>query len=118
MPQRRSLLRQVGESCQMCRRHCILGILLLVGAVVVEHPPAPESFWPETARRLRSPGRWLEKKVEEIDFSAQVWNTRHWLPCSNHGQELTASLRLNGKMEQQQPAIIQLSMNQNAAGRH
>ena len=69
--------------------HCILGILLLVGAVVWS-TTAPESFWPgRRPARPRSPGRWLRKRAwkRSIFPGRRCGNTpRHWLPCRPWGR--------------------------------
>ena len=93
--------------------HCILGILLLVGAVVWSTHRSRKFLARETARLTEVSRQVAEKKgVEEIDFSgAQVREYAETLAAlQTMGQELTASLQAQWKMEQQQrEQIIQLS---------
>ena len=93
--------------------HCILGILLLVGAVVWSTHRSRRFLARETARLTEVSRQVAEKKgVEEIDFSgAQVREYAETLAAlQTMGQELTASLQAQWKMEQQQrEQIIQLS---------
>ena len=93
--------------------HSILGILLLVGAVVWSTHRSRKFLARETARLTEVSRQVAEKKgVEEIDFSgAQVREYAETLAAlQTMGQELTASLQAQWKMEQQQrEQIIQLS---------
>ena len=93
--------------------HCILGILLLVGAVAWSTHRSRKFLARETARLTEVSRQVAEKKgVEEIDFSgAQVREYAETLAAlQTMGQELTASLQAQWKMEQQQrEQIIQLS---------
>ena len=93
--------------------HSILGILLLVGAVVWSTHRSRKFLARETARLTEVSRQVAEKKgVEEIDFSgAQVREYAEPLAALQAmGQELTASLQAQWKMEQQQrEQIIQLS---------
>lgn len=93
--------------------HCILGILLLVGAVVWSTHRSRKFLARETARLTEVSRQVAEKKgVEEIDFSgAQVREYAETLAAlQTMGQDLTASLQAQWKMEQQQrEQIIQLS---------
>ena len=93
--------------------HGILGILLLVGAVVWSTHRSRKFLARETARLTEVSRQVAEKKgVEEIDFSgAQVREYAETLAAlQTMGQELTASLQAQWKMEQQQrEQIIQLS---------
>ena len=93
--------------------HCILGILLLVGAVVWSTHRSRKFLARETARLTEVSRQVAEKKgVEEIDFSgAQVREYAETLAAlQTMGQELTASLQAQWNMEQQQrEQIIQLS---------
>ncbi len=95
------------------KTHGILGILLLVGAVVWSTHRSRKFLARETARLTEVSRQVAEKKgVEEIDFSgAQVREYAETLAAlQTMGQELTASLQAQWKMEQQQrEQIIQLS---------
>ena len=79
----------------------------------MEHPPLQKFLARETARLTEVSRQVAEKKgVEEIDFSgAQVREYAETLAAlQTMGQELTASLQAQWKMEQQQrEQIIQLS---------
>ena len=93
--------------------HGILGILLLVGVVAWSTHRSRKFLARETARLTEVSRQVAEKKgVEEIDFSgAQVREYAETLAAlQTMGQELTASLQAQWKMEQQQrEQIIQLS---------
>ena len=93
--------------------HFVLGLLLLVGAVAWSTHRSRKFLARETARLTEVSRQVAEKKgVEEIDFSgAQVREYAEALAAlQTMGQELTASLQAQWKMEQQQrEQIIQLS---------
>lgn len=93
--------------------HFVLGLLLLVGAVAWSTHRSRKFLARETARLTEVSRQVAEKKgVEEIDFSgAQVREYAETLAAlQTMGQELTASLQAQWKMEQQQrEQIIQLS---------
>ena len=85
--------------------HCILGILLLVGAVVWSTHRSRKFLARETARLTEVSRQVAEKKgVEEIDFSgAQVREYAETLAaCKPWGDALTGSLQRQWQMEQQQ----------------
>lgn len=85
--------------------HGILGILLLVGVVAWSTHRSRKFLARETARLTEVSRQVAEKKgVEEIDFSgAQVREYAETLAAlQTMGQELTASLQAQWKMEQQQ----------------
>lgn len=93
--------------------HIVLGLLLLVGVVAWSTHRSRKFLARETARLTEVSRQVAEKKgVEEIDFSgAQVREYAETLAAlQTMGQELTASLQAQWKMEQQQrEQIIQLS---------
>ena len=93
--------------------HIVLGLLLLVGVVAWSTHRSRKFLARETARLTEVSRQVAEKKgVEEIDFSgAQVREYAEALAAlQTMGQELTASLQAQWKMEQQQrEQIIQLS---------
>ena len=93
--------------------HFVLGLLLLVGVVAWSTHRSRKFLARETARLTEVSRQVAEKKgVEEIDFSgAQVREYAEALAAlQTMGQELTASLQAQWKMEQQQrEQIIQLS---------
>ena len=93
--------------------HIVLGLLLLVGVVAWSTHRSGKFLTRETARLTEVSRQVAEKKgVEEIDFSgAQVREYAEALAAlQTMGQELTASLQAQWKMEQQQrEQIIQLS---------
>lgn len=93
--------------------HIVLGLLLLVGVVAWCTHRSRKFLARETARLTEVSRQVAEKKgVEEIDFSgAQVREYAEALAAlQTMGQELTASLQAQWKMEQQQrEQIIQLS---------
>lgn len=93
--------------------HFVLGLLLLVGVVAWSTHRSRKFLARETARLTEVSRQVAEKKgVEEIDFSgAQVREYAETLAAlQTMGQELTASLQAQWKMEQQQrEQIIQLS---------
>ena len=93
--------------------HIVLGLLLLVGVVAWCTHRSRKFLARETARLTEVSRQVAEKKgVEEIDFSgAQVREYAETLAAlQTMGQELTASLQAQWKMEQQQrEQIIQLS---------
>ena len=93
--------------------HIVLGLLLLVGVVAWCTHRSGKFLTRETARLTEVSRQVAEKKgVEEIDFSgAQVREYAEALAAlQTMGQELTASLQAQWKMEQQQrEQIIQLS---------
>ena len=84
--------------------HFVLGLLLLVGAVAWSTHRSRKFLARETARLTEVSRQVAEKKgVEEIDFSgAQVREYAEALAAlQTMGQELTASLQAQWKMEQQ-----------------
>lgn len=93
--------------------HIVLGLFLLVGVVAWCTHCSGKFLIRETARLTEVSRQVAEKKgVEEIDFSgAQVREYAEALAAlQTMGQELTASLQAQWKMEQQQrEQIIQLS---------
>lgn len=93
--------------------HIVLGLFLLVGVVAWCTHCSGKFLTRETARLTEVSRQVAEKKgVEEIDFSgAQVREYAEALAAlQTMGQELTASLQAQWKMEQQQrEQIIQLS---------
>ena len=96
-----------GELPDLQTTHFVLGLLLLVGAVAWSTHRSRKFLARETARLTEVSRQVAETKgVEEIDFSgAQVRAALQTM-----GQELTASLQAQWKMEQQQrEQIIQLS---------
>lgn len=102
-----------GELPDLQTTHFVLGLLLLVGAVAWSTHRSRKFLARETARLTEVSRQVAEKKgVEEIDFSgAQVREYAEALAAlQTMGQELTASLQAQWKMEQQQrEQIIQLS---------